>query len=283
MRKRELDNIYLLTGKLFCGKCENAMTGVSGHSKSGEVHNYYVCRSRKNKKGCDLRYFRRDELEEAVASVLKTYVLNPDVIDYLVPKILDYQRQDSGLAELDALKDQLADTKKRKKNLLAFVEQEGYRGSIQERLAELDEEAASLSAKITHRESSAANKITEEQMRAFIALVIDGDVHDKRYQALLINAFLVKAYVYDDKFKLIFSYTGNPNSIDVPFSIKDVNSENQDCTLLSECSSVDTLVEMRGVEPLSENIAIQPSPSADDIFCFASQMPIVGRPSRYSV
>ena len=43
------------------------------------------------------------------------------------------------------------------------------------------------------------------------------------------------------------------------------------------------LVEMRGVEPLSENIAIQLSPSADDIFCFASQMPIDGRSSCYSV
>lgn len=33
------------------------------------------------------------------------------------------------------------------------------------------------------------------------------------------------------------------------------------------------LVEMRGVEPLSENIAIQLSPSADVILCFALQLP----------
>ena len=44
-----------------------------------------------------------------------------------------------------------------------------------------------------------------------------------------------------------------------------------------------TVVEMRGVEPLSENIAIQLSPSADDIFCFASQMPIDGRSGCYPV
>ena len=43
------------------------------------------------------------------------------------------------------------------------------------------------------------------------------------------------------------------------------------------------LVEMRGVEPLSENIAIQLSPSADDIFYFASQLPIDGPLSRYPV
>ena len=33
------------------------------------------------------------------------------------------------------------------------------------------------------------------------------------------------------------------------------------------------LVEMRGVEPLSENIAIQLSPSADVILCFALRLP----------
>ena len=43
------------------------------------------------------------------------------------------------------------------------------------------------------------------------------------------------------------------------------------------------LVEMRGVEPLSENIAIQLSPSADDIFYFASRMPIDGRSGCYPV
>ena len=34
-----------------------------------------------------------------------------------------------------------------------------------------------------------------------------------------------------------------------------------------------TVVEMRGVEPLSENIAIQLSPSADVILCFALRLP----------
>ena len=33
------------------------------------------------------------------------------------------------------------------------------------------------------------------------------------------------------------------------------------------------VVEMRGVEPLSENIAIQLSPSADVILCFALRLP----------
>ena len=34
-----------------------------------------------------------------------------------------------------------------------------------------------------------------------------------------------------------------------------------------------TVVEMRGVEPLSENIAIQLSPSADVIHCYSLRLP----------
>ena len=43
------------------------------------------------------------------------------------------------------------------------------------------------------------------------------------------------------------------------------------------------LVEMRGVEPLSENIAIQLSPSADVIFCFALRLPNDGPSHRYPI
>ena len=43
------------------------------------------------------------------------------------------------------------------------------------------------------------------------------------------------------------------------------------------------LVEMRGVEPLSENIAIQLSPSADVIFCFALRLPDDGPSHRYPI
>ena len=40
---------YILTTKLFCGYCKNMMVGVSGTSKTGKKHCYYVCNGVKKK------------------------------------------------------------------------------------------------------------------------------------------------------------------------------------------------------------------------------------------
>lgn len=63
-RKRAGSADYLLTGKLWCGKCETPMTGTSGTGKSGVAYYYY-----KDKKGCG-RQVRKDVIEENVADAV---------------------------------------------------------------------------------------------------------------------------------------------------------------------------------------------------------------------
>ena len=45
---------YLLTTKLFCGKCGTMMAGESGRSHTGTIHYYYKCgtRKRSGKEAC---------------------------------------------------------------------------------------------------------------------------------------------------------------------------------------------------------------------------------------
>lgn len=54
---KKVDNTYLLTGKIFCGHCGSSMSGVSGTSKTGDVHRYYHCRNAKIKKACFKRFY----------------------------------------------------------------------------------------------------------------------------------------------------------------------------------------------------------------------------------
>ena len=42
---------FLLTTKLFCGKCERMMVGESGKSHTGAMHYYYKCGNAKRKNG----------------------------------------------------------------------------------------------------------------------------------------------------------------------------------------------------------------------------------------
>lgn len=48
-RKKEIYD-YILSGKLVCGNCKQRMSGESGTSKSGKIHYYYVCLSKRKKK-----------------------------------------------------------------------------------------------------------------------------------------------------------------------------------------------------------------------------------------
>ena len=50
---------YLLTTKLFCGKCGAYMTGESGRSKTGAVHHYYKCAKAKRGSGCKLKAVKK--------------------------------------------------------------------------------------------------------------------------------------------------------------------------------------------------------------------------------
>ena len=46
------DEEYLLTTKLFCGKCGALMFGESGTSATGRTYYYYKCANVKRRKGC---------------------------------------------------------------------------------------------------------------------------------------------------------------------------------------------------------------------------------------
>ena len=86
---------YLLTGKLFCGKCGRAMTGVSGTSRSGEVHYYYTCQKRRREHACDKKNVIREQIEKSVAQAIKQYTANhfggflvhKPVFPFFVPQI----------------------------------------------------------------------------------------------------------------------------------------------------------------------------------------------------
>jgi site-specific DNA recombinase len=53
--------IYLLSGLIFCGKCNGAMTGTrkfAGRNK--DLYVSYECSTRKRTKGCDMKAINRD-------------------------------------------------------------------------------------------------------------------------------------------------------------------------------------------------------------------------------
>ena len=77
--KAKADEEYLLTTKLFCGKCGRMLPGESGRSHTGDVYHYYKCSGAKHKQGCNLKAIKKRWIERAVVMATVQRVLKEDV------------------------------------------------------------------------------------------------------------------------------------------------------------------------------------------------------------
>ena len=66
--RHKAEDDYLLTTKLYCGKCGSFMVGESGTSHTMKVHRYYRCVNTKKKKLCDKKAVKKDWIEELVVN-----------------------------------------------------------------------------------------------------------------------------------------------------------------------------------------------------------------------
>ena len=78
------DEEYLLTTKLFCGKCGALMFGESGTSATGRTYYYYKCANVKRRKGCNKKTVQKEWLEELVVRETMKLIQDEAVIDKIV-------------------------------------------------------------------------------------------------------------------------------------------------------------------------------------------------------
>lgn len=201
-RRRE-HGIYLLTGKLFCGECESPLVGVSGTGKSGSLHHYYRCKG--HDAGCGLKNLRRDDVERDIAAALKNVVLSEEGISALAHASYEQQLAARNAPDADLLESQLQETEKALKNILAAIEQGIFTISTRDRLQELEGRKSLLTEQLTAARKDQDEIITEAEIAAVLRHYAGGDIEDKLYQESLFDAFLVRAYVYADHYRIYFT------------------------------------------------------------------------------
>ena len=222
---------YLLTGKLFCGECESHMIGMSGTSKNGTLHYYYVCNNKRLGGTCKKTNAKRDYVEYEIARAIRQYILRDDIMEWIADLVESYQKAHKNNPERLMLEDQLVDIKKSIANMLIAIEQGIITASTKERLLQLEKEQSEISSKIALLNSQNFD-ITRTQVISWLETFQDGLLEDKKYQSKLFNTFLRKAYLYDDGHaKLILELFGDQSkSVDI-----DLSTPNSD-EPVGECS-----------------------------------------------
>ena len=201
---------YLLTTKLFYGKCERMMVGESGKSHTGAMHYYYKCSGAKRLKDCDKKAVRKDWIERVVVRLTIQRVMDEEKINRLIDAILVMQEQED--TTTPALRSQLAEIESAISNLLKAIEQGIFTPSTKQRLEDLEAQKEEILVNIQTAELQKP-KLTREQMTAWFEQFRHGDPENRDFQKRLIDTFVNSVYVFDDKLVLTYNYQHGTQTI----------------------------------------------------------------------
>ena len=211
-RPAKEDVSYLLTTKLFCGKCGTLMGGESGTSHMGNTYYYYKCGNAKRhgKAHCDLKAIRKEPLERFVVDTAIKVIFNDEIIERLIDLVMEAQQKEN--TRLPVLKDQLRDTEKRLTNLLEAIEQGILTPTTKQRLDELEARKEALNTSILEEELKKP-VLTREWIRFWLEKFRKGDVGSTEHQRQIIDTFVNSVYVFDDQVVLNFNFTDDSKTI----------------------------------------------------------------------
>ena len=211
-RPAKEDVSYLLTTKLFCGKCGTLMGGESGTSHMGNTYYYYKCGNAKRhgKAHCDLKAIRKEPLERFVVNTAIKVIFSDEIIERLIDLVMEAQQKEN--TRLPVLKDQLRDTEKRLANLLEAIEQGILTPTTKQRLDELEARKEALNTSILEEELKKP-VLTREWMRFWFEKFRKGDMRDMEHQRQIIDTFVNSVYVFDDRVVLNFNFTDDSKTI----------------------------------------------------------------------
>lgn len=226
------DEDYLLTGKLRCGKCGGYMIGMSGRSKTGDVHHYYACQNRRVGHTCDKKNIRRDVIEPAVAQAIKQYCLTDDAIEWITDQTIAYWEDEDRKLQIDSIENDLSAVQSSISNVMKAIEMGVITETTRDRLIELERQQTDLKSKLALAKEEIVHVDRKDLISSLLAFR-HGNVHDRAYQEKLFNAFLIAVYVYDDDhLKLVFNSFGKDDTVNIALDL----GENDDNSGLSDVS-----------------------------------------------
>lgn len=212
---------YLLSGKAYCGLCGEALTGMSGTGRNGNIWYYYACHGARKKKTCRKKNIRREKLEHLVASVAISYLLEYNSIEDLVEQI--YKKQldlKANNPELQALYVKINENKLAIANIIDAIEKGVVSETLINRLGELEESKITLESRLAYYKTQLVAMSKKEIHFTLTKFFKLNDEPISKWHERILNALVSKVYVYDDKVEIFFSISPSNHTINGSTSVE---------------------------------------------------------------
>ncbi|MEG2096747.1 MAG: recombinase family protein, partial [Pseudoflavonifractor sp.] len=205
---------YLLTEKLFCGKCGGMMTGFSGTARNGDKHTYYACHNQR-KKACDKKAVRKAWIEDMVLGAAKDVVFNDEMIDFIAENTYQYYlAQNTDTSYTDSLESNLAQVEASLANLIKALEAGIFNDTTKKRMDELEEQKRQIQGGLAQSKLREGLHLTKEHIIYFLLQFREMDLEDVECQKRLIATFVNSVFLYDGgEVTITFNYSGDGRTI----------------------------------------------------------------------
>ena len=232
------DTTFLLTSKLFCGHCEEPMTGDGGTGRSGRVYNYYTCNGRRVHK-CKKERAQKEWIEELVVQELVKLIHSDDFVNEVADRCMEFQEREKDRSVLASLEARQKENEKAIQNMLAAIEAGIITPSTKTRLMELEAERTQIEKGIAH-ELIQEPALERDQVIYFLERFRDGDITDDMYRAFLVDTFLNAVYLFDDdKLILVLNYTGENSRVTLKLVEKAAETAGSTCSSFAPSTAPD--------------------------------------------
>ena len=216
---------FLLSGKLFCGKCKAPMTGDSGTSKNGNTYYYYTCANKKSKRGknaCHSKSYPKDKLETFITQFAQNEILTPEMIDFLSDKIVHLQDDQKDDIQIRIMLQQKKEIETKIANIISAIENGIFTETTKERLESLEDAKRNLEYSIqVEKFKNDAPAETKGSIVFYLEQFKNGDIKNIDHQRQIINS-LIDTIIIDeenDRGIIAFRYNDDNNGTR-EFSIK---------------------------------------------------------------
>ena len=215
--RSKADAPYLLSGKIYCGRCNSLITGSAGTGKSKKVHYYYKCAVKsKHTHLCDSHTYRKDDFENFVLYSVLNKLSVPSIFNEIVDKTVAlYNEEIKENLDLKMLKKRLADINKQLDNYAIAIGQGIFNEKVQEIMTSLIEDKKNVETEIAIQEHLKEKPITHDIVKGHLEKIFKYDTADSTSKKLIFDTFISKIIVYDDDNILIIC-----NSLDQEFITK---------------------------------------------------------------
>lgn len=227
---------YLLSGKLFCGHCEESMTSGSGTGRSGQTYRYYCCNGRRRGNGCKKSNVDKEYIEDAVVRILVDIVHSDAVIQTFADRYMIWQQNNLEASPVPAMEARVSEIEKALANLSDAIASGLKSQTVLSRIEELEKEKADVERGIG-KALLEEPMLERDQVVFFLERFRSGDVDDPSWRAYLVRTFLQAAYLFDDgRLLLHLNYSGDCSRVSVDLLEEATSKDPPLCSDL-ECSA----------------------------------------------